>query len=206
MDPLHPENRATFNSDLSDGEAIQIDINILEEYFPQLFPISHDPKLMELLEDLPFLKEEDLQSIGKHDDSCPICLTPFLAILATEEIATAMDSPAIALQDLGVTQLTQSCGHVFCRKDISAWLRRSHGNCPACRAPVLPTSSSGSQPGNDDGEPVDTATLLRELLASARNSGPANAALGEGFSLHWNSADQWPADEDARDGYSTMYS
>jgi hypothetical protein len=39
------------------------------------------------------------------DSSCPICLTPFSAVIAEEEMADAMSSPAYAAQDLGVTRL-----------------------------------------------------------------------------------------------------
>jgi hypothetical protein len=48
---------------------------------------------------------------------CPICFTPLLAILAEEEMAQAMDSPAYAAGDLGVTRIAKTCGHIFCRKE-----------------------------------------------------------------------------------------
>ncbi|KAG5646607.1 hypothetical protein DXG03_002911 [Asterophora parasitica] len=52
-------------------------------------------------------------------DACPICFNPYLAILAEEEMAIAMDSPAHPVEYLGVTKLSRSwqCGHVFCRKE-----------------------------------------------------------------------------------------
>jgi len=54
-----------------------------------------------------------------EDSSCPICFTSYLAIIAEEEIATVMDSPAHASEHLGVTKLSQpwQCGHMFCRKE-----------------------------------------------------------------------------------------
>jgi len=54
-----------------------------------------------------------------EDSFCPICFTPYLAILAEEETASAMDSPAHPTEHLGVTKLSQSwqCGHIFCRRE-----------------------------------------------------------------------------------------
>ena len=46
--------------------------------------------------------------------------TSLLAIVAEEEMALAMDSPAHAPpEELGVTRL-DGCGHIFCRKELSA--------------------------------------------------------------------------------------
>jgi hypothetical protein len=47
-------------------------------------------------------------------------MNSFLAALAEEEIAYAMDSPAQPIQDRGVTRLADTCGHAFCRKELSA--------------------------------------------------------------------------------------
>jgi hypothetical protein len=46
-------------------------------------------------------------------------MNTFLASLAEEEMAQAMDSPAQPTEDLGVTRLIDTCGHVFCRKELS---------------------------------------------------------------------------------------
>ena len=46
-------------------------------------------------------------------------MNTFLASLAEEEMAQAMDSPAQPAEDLGVTRLIDTCGHVFCRKELS---------------------------------------------------------------------------------------
>lgn len=55
-------------------------------------------------------------------------------------MAAAMDSPAHAAEELGVTKLAATCGHVFCRKELSAVLSR------AARAdrprPSLPAASA----------------------------------------------------------------
>jgi hypothetical protein len=34
-------------------------------------------------------------------------------------MAYVMDSPALPVEDLGVTRLTDTCDHVFCRKELS---------------------------------------------------------------------------------------
>ncbi|CCM03534.1 uncharacterized protein FIBRA_05668 [Fibroporia radiculosa] len=56
---------------------------------------------------LPKLTETDLEALGQT---------------AEEETALAMDSPAHPLEELGVTRLSQTCGHVFCRKDSTGQL------------------------------------------------------------------------------------
>lgn len=44
-----------------------------------------------------------------------------MALVAEEEIAIAMDSPAHPVEELGVTRLAQpwQCGHLFCRRELS---------------------------------------------------------------------------------------
>ncbi|KAI0661904.1 hypothetical protein C8Q70DRAFT_611786 [Cubamyces menziesii] len=64
------------------------------------------------------------------DSTCPICLTSLLALLAEEETAIAMDSPAHPIEELGVTRLAETCGHIFCRKDIREWLFQGNTTCP----------------------------------------------------------------------------
>ncbi|KAG9001889.1 hypothetical protein FRB90_011475 [Tulasnella sp. 427] len=61
---------------------------------------------------LPKLHEVDIED---KDDSCPICQETFLSVLALEEMATAMDTPSLPEEQLGVTKL--ECGHRFCRKE-----------------------------------------------------------------------------------------
>lgn len=43
-----------------------------------------------------------------------------MTIVTEEEMALAMDSPAHAIEELGVTRLSATCGHLFCRKELSA--------------------------------------------------------------------------------------
>ncbi|KAJ7179149.1 hypothetical protein C8R46DRAFT_1211749 [Mycena filopes] len=78
-----------------------------------------------IISHLPRLSEDQIRGLGHHDSLCPICFTPFIAILAEEETALAMDSPAYPADELGVTKLgeTWQCGHLFCRRDISKWIR-----------------------------------------------------------------------------------
>ncbi|KAF8195935.1 hypothetical protein K438DRAFT_2017162 [Mycena galopus ATCC 62051] len=106
-----------------------------------------------LIEDLPRLTEREIRDLGHHDSTCPICFTPFAAILAEEETALAMDSPAYPADELGVTKLaaTWQCGHLFCRRDISRWIRGGHGSCPMCRRTLA--ESSNSAPANATQQP-----------------------------------------------------
>ncbi|KAF8528701.1 hypothetical protein JB92DRAFT_2862150 [Gautieria morchelliformis] len=67
-------------------------------------------RLDELITTLPKLAESDLDL----DGVCPICLVQFRAHLAEEEMALAMDSPAHASEDLGVTRLESTCRQYVC--------------------------------------------------------------------------------------------
>ncbi|KAJ7368270.1 hypothetical protein DFH08DRAFT_20532 [Mycena albidolilacea] len=120
-----------------------------------------------LIEDLSRLTENQLRDLGRLGDSCPICFTPFTAILAEEETALAMDSPAYPADELGVTKLaaTWQCGHVFCRRDISKWIRDGHGSCPMCRGALA--QSDDSEPGTTTQQPT-TNPQDAELLTQIR--------------------------------------
>jgi len=98
---------------------------------------AYHERLAAFLEGLPKLTEHDLAALGEGDSPCPVCLTPFQALLAEEETAHAMDSPAHPVEDLGVTRLVQTCGHMFCRKDIRNWMREGRKTCPTCRRPFM---------------------------------------------------------------------
>ncbi|KAL5530130.1 hypothetical protein ACEPAF_6387 [Sanghuangporus sanghuang] len=122
------------------------------------------------IEKLPSLTENDLTALDEKDSSCPICFTPFLAILASEEMASAMESPALSVEDLGVTRLAETCGHVFCRKDITTWIRQ-HDTCPTCRRPFIARStiaSNGEATQNGEGSlrtfDFDLSILPEELV------------------------------------------
>ncbi|KAH9950530.1 hypothetical protein B0H21DRAFT_722100 [Amylocystis lapponica] len=98
---------------------------------------AHHERLAAFVDKLPKLGERDLVAVGEADSHCPICLTPFHVILTEEEMALAMDSPAHPVEDLGVTSLVQTCGHIFCRKDIRNWMKEGRKTCPTCRRPFI---------------------------------------------------------------------
>ncbi|OJA17022.1 hypothetical protein AZE42_00609 [Rhizopogon vesiculosus] len=98
-------------------------------------------RVKDALDDLPVLHAA---SVPK-DESCAICLTPFDAILAGEV-------PQQGETEDGVTKVV-ACGHLFCRKDLSEWIRNFHGSCPTCRHPFLdlkPYTESDAE--SSDGE------------------------------------------------------
>lgn len=92
---------------------------------------SHHEEREVYIRKLPKLREADIDDKGQTtsldiigillsnssliDDSCPICQETFLSVLALEEMATAMDTPGMPEEQLGVTKL--ECGHRFCRKE-----------------------------------------------------------------------------------------
>lgn len=98
--------------------------------------LSHQ-QMQKFFRELPSVTEAELVADGKHDAACPICFNAFFAVLAEEETARAMDSPAHPVEELGVTKLQKTCGHLFCRKDIMRWISEGHGSCPNCRRPLL---------------------------------------------------------------------
>ncbi|KZS98020.1 hypothetical protein SISNIDRAFT_449643 [Sistotremastrum niveocremeum HHB9708] len=98
-----------------------------------------DKRIDDLIATLPHLSEKDLSGLDLTEVTCPICYVPFASILAEEEYSLAMDnSPAVVPEELGVTKLDRSCGHIYCRKDIIKWMRGANGSCPTCRQPFLP--------------------------------------------------------------------
>ncbi|TFK91116.1 hypothetical protein K466DRAFT_583103 [Polyporus arcularius HHB13444] len=123
-------------------------INMVEEMR------QRSSQLNDFASSLPKVTESDLTALGQSDSTCPICLTSLLAILAEEETAVAMDSPAHPIEELGVTRLAQTCGHIFCRKDIRVWLYQGHTTCPTCRTPFIAgTANTGSDPEAIPGAP-----------------------------------------------------
>ncbi|KAG8862242.1 Nuclear envelope morphology protein 1 [Tulasnella sp. 330] len=79
-------------------------------------PVTSHEERIKFIRELPKLTERDIQDL---DDVCPICQDTFLSVIALEEMAYAMDSPGLPEENLGVTKL--SCGHRFCRKDLTMW-------------------------------------------------------------------------------------
>jgi len=99
-------------------------------------------RVKELLDDLPRLSESDLVKVGEKEGACSVCYLPFLAILAEEEHASVMQSPAHPAEELGVTRLAKpwQCGHIFCRRDITKWIREGKDSCPMCRKTLIDPS------------------------------------------------------------------
>ncbi|KAL4075889.1 hypothetical protein J3A83DRAFT_4370112 [Scleroderma citrinum] len=98
--------------------------------------LSHQ-QMQILFDGLPAITEADLTEDHKLDAVCPICYNTLVAILAEEETAKAMDSPTHPIEEMGVTKLQKTCGHLFCRKDIMKWISEGHDSCPSCRRPLL---------------------------------------------------------------------
>ncbi|KIM90750.1 hypothetical protein PILCRDRAFT_811224, partial [Piloderma croceum F 1598] len=119
-------------------------------------------QIHELLNSLPRLNEEDLARLGhgNKDTTCPVCITPLPAIIAEEEMAQVMESPAHAFEEMGVTRLwiedreegKRGCGHLFCRRCISKWILGGHDSCPMCRRMLIP-------PSTDSGTASEPATV-----------------------------------------------
>ncbi|KAI0732036.1 hypothetical protein C8Q72DRAFT_820436 [Fomitopsis betulina] len=142
--------------------------------------LAHQQKLQELSEGLPRLTEQDLAAAGEMDSPCPICLTPFAAIIAEEEMALAMDTPAHPVEQLGVTRFKDTCRHIFCRKDALSWMRQGRITCPTCRRPFieLPNDTplaDGQQPPPTTANPlehlVNSADILRGAMENLRDMG-----------------------------------
>ncbi|KAK7690084.1 hypothetical protein QCA50_006730 [Cerrena zonata] len=147
-------------------------------------------KIEEFLATLPKVTEQDLAALDLSgictlvseqtqirtylraltDASCPICITPFLALLAEEEMAVAMDSPARPLEELGITKLKDKCNHVFCKKDIQNWLRGGHNSCPTCRHVLvdIPVQTS----------PTDQTLTVAQMIAMLGREDPSRPAAG----------------------------
>ncbi|TEB30239.1 hypothetical protein FA13DRAFT_1814876 [Coprinellus micaceus] len=100
------------------------------------------------LDGLAKIDEKRLKSLGKQDESCPVCMQSFLAVLAEEEMAEAMESPTHSQNELGVNQLDKphQCGHIFCRRDIVKWISEGKDTCPICRKNLLPPDFQPAKP------------------------------------------------------------
>ncbi|KAJ7591105.1 hypothetical protein C8J56DRAFT_552958 [Mycena floridula] len=101
-------------------------------------------EMQQITRNLHPLDEAEIISLGHKESVCPICFTSLLALVAQEEMALAMDSPAHPVEELGVTRLAKpwQCGHIFCRRDISRWVAEGHSSCPMCRGTLLPALTS----------------------------------------------------------------
>jgi len=157
------------------------------------------------IDSLPKLREQEFTSSEHRDDKCPICQETFLSCIALEEMADAMETPAMSLYDYGVTRLPK-CGHVFCRRDLSKWIiRAKKDTCPTCRTPIglpeLPTespSATGHPFPTLDGDFVDIPGLGRQRQADLIAQLAAHFSGG-------NSGDS-PYQHDDRSEFAGMYS
>ncbi|KAH7887798.1 hypothetical protein F5I97DRAFT_1926207 [Phlebopus sp. FC_14] len=105
-------------------------------------------RVQDAVDDLPIL---DRDRVPK-DESCAICLTPFSSILSVE-----IPYDTLGNLESGVTKII-GCGHMFCRKDLTEWIRSCHGSCPTCRHPFLdiqPLSESDAESSDGDYVPED---------------------------------------------------
>ncbi|CAE7190044.1 unnamed protein product [Rhizoctonia solani] len=131
---------------------------------------------------LPSIPEKDVA----RDDTCAICQETFVAIIATQEMASVMETPGLPEEDMGVVQLP-GCGHRFCRKDIATWVYSSHSTCPACRNEFLPRSMREGE--NEPATIFEAREMIRLLQLSASGMYPdadeaRNNPFNEGGTTH----------------------
>lgn len=171
------------------------------------FRLPTDKRTQELIASLPKISETELKDLGHSESVCPICLNTFLAILAEEETALVMDSPAHPVEELGVTRLHETCGHMFCRRDITKWIREGRESCPTCRRAFLTNAANSDQRGTEEPSlPDDFTEWIVESSMVARESDSAGllpilAVPSMAMGGH-PSAQQ----RESRDEYSGMYS
>lgn len=174
-----------------------IDLNLAEEIdtLVSLFRLRtssrrfSERQMQLLFRDLPRLTERDLiEDHQQHDAVCPVCFNTFLAILAEEEHARAMDSPAHPVETLGVTRLNRTCGHLFCRKDIMRWVSDGHDSCPSCRRPLLTEADRRESVDGWPRDPIYAPPVHPTAALSSRTGGSGSDR------------------ENQRHGFSSMYS
>ncbi|KAL1937733.1 hypothetical protein VTO73DRAFT_12886 [Trametes versicolor] len=91
------------------------------------------------------------------NDSCPICLSAFDAILEGKAVEGARGETPDSDELAGVTKLV-ACGHIFCRACLVEWIRGRHGSCPSCRnvfSSIRPASDSDNESSDGDYVPGD---------------------------------------------------
>jgi len=112
------------------------------------------------------MTEQELAAAGELDSTCPICFISFSAILADHETAAAIDTPARPVEELGITKLSKTCGHIFCRKDIMTWVTTNHRTCPTCRTPLITEPDNRPMEEISDREVTNTLEMIEQLLQS----------------------------------------
>ncbi|KAL0070808.1 hypothetical protein AAF712_002029 [Marasmius tenuissimus] len=127
--------------------------------------------ITDFINSLSLLKPHQLS----EDDFCPICFIPFADILNEQSTSKA--------SIIGITKL-ESCGHIFCMKDLVEWIRGMHGNCPTCRhifLDIRPPSDSDDEssdggeyvpnPDEDDDESIYNYDIDTDPLTDADDQG-----------------------------------
>ncbi|EAU84747.1 hypothetical protein CC1G_00266 [Coprinopsis cinerea okayama7 len=132
---------------------------------PRRVPVEVQEQIKSAVRNLPKLGKHDVE----EDEICAICLTPFSAILAEADAANGVEAPPSQpvpgsyIEDEegecleGITKV-DVCGHRFCRRDLSEWIKGFHGSCPTCRQPFLDIRfpSETDDESSDGGEYVPT--------------------------------------------------
>jgi len=115
--------------DAGDHDELEVPVDLLS---------SKERLVAQVISELPILDKDSIPL----DDSCPICLSSFDSLIAEDRD-----------DNVGVTKLN-GCGHIFCMKDLTEWIRSFHGSCPTCRNSFLdirPPSDSDDE-SSDGGE------------------------------------------------------
>ncbi|KAJ4466498.1 hypothetical protein J3R30DRAFT_3586891 [Lentinula aciculospora] len=107
--------------------------------------MEHLELINRFIESLPCLGQDSVAA----DICCPICLVSFEDIFKD----APAEKPLRGVR--GVTMLP-SCKHLFCRNDLTEWIRSMHGSCPSCRRVFL----NIRPPSDSDGESSDGGEYL----------------------------------------------
>ncbi|KAI0751562.1 hypothetical protein C8Q80DRAFT_1157952 [Daedaleopsis nitida] len=115
--------------------------------------LSVQERIQLAIDRLPALTKDDIPL----DDSCPICINPFDAILDGKAREGLGEEAPQDDELAGVTKLV-GCGHVFCKACLVEWIRGRHGTCPSCRhvfSSIRPASDSDNESSDGDYVPGD---------------------------------------------------
>ncbi|KAF6762653.1 hypothetical protein DFP72DRAFT_1060900 [Ephemerocybe angulata] len=107
---------------------------------------TEEQRVQALLADLAQVEEKRLTELGHKDGSCSICLQPFLSVLAEQEMAEAMDSPAYANHELGVCQLDQKYQLTGVHFSLVKWIQEGKDSCPMCRKAIFDPDAIEDKP------------------------------------------------------------
>ncbi|KAJ3876620.1 hypothetical protein F5051DRAFT_29229 [Lentinula edodes] len=175
-----------------------------------------------IISKLPRLDEKQIIALGHEDSVCPICFLPLTTLLAEEKTGLAMDSPAYPIEELGIIRLAEpyQCNHIFCRRDISRWVKEGHDSCPTCRRPLLErigdadasANSTSASPAENAYDPSQLANILQHLQGFGIDSFPefpetqSDASEFFAFLSRPDAHLRRTSHNDDRNEYSAMYS